>query len=118
MANQSSFSLSYTGGIAVLLLGVALVGTLLTGERLPGTGGTLEVLGLVASAALLAAGALGGRLAGEAGWPAMAALAGIVLLVPAVFLRFASAERGSALIFEIAALAVALLFLIELRKVR
>ncbi|MEO5853572.1 MAG: hypothetical protein ABIQ15_13770 [Nocardioides sp.] len=116
MAGSPAFSVAYTAGLGGLMAALGAVGLLLTGERHAGLPGALEVTALLASAVALAAAGFGAGAATDAGWPRLLGVAAVVVLLVLAFLTLASPDRGSVLLFEVVAVALGGLFLVQLTR--
>lgn len=113
MADSTAFSLAYTAGLGAGMAALGAVGLLLTGERSGVLPGELEVIALLGSAIALLSAGVGAARASEATWPGLLGLAAVVVLVVLSFLTLGASERGSVLFFEVGAVLLGGLFLVQ-----
>lgn len=115
MARRTAFSTLYVAGMAALLLGAAVAGTVLTDESHSGFVGSIEVPVLVITAGLLLAAGIGAVRAPSASWPALVCAAGVVLAATLTFLTVILPDPGAVVIFELAGTVLGMILFTQVR---
>lgn len=116
MARGTSFSILYLAGMAAVMLGAVVAGSLLNDESRLDLGAVGELGLLALGAVLFVSAGIGARLGREAGWPLVCAVGGITVAAVLALLTLGTDGFGFAVIYELGALFIGFLLIQEIRK--